>query len=248
MEDIYKYMANPLMLSRDTLPRLEKMVAEYPYFATARMLYLKNLALLNDSRFTKELQRTSIYVSDRKMLLMLIEEVRLIVEADKARPKQEQEDSFATIDKFLESHNNQLGDIYSDPAILFSPSVSTDYLTWLDKGQPVEIDENAPKLKHHAEISRFEQEIEAKALAGKMLIEWDSNPDAEPPQRMGEYAPTDDSYFTETLAKVYIRQRKYAKALETIKNISLKYPQKNIYFADQIRFLEKLIINEKNKN
>ncbi len=30
-----------------------------------------------------------------------------------------------------------------------------------------------------------------------------------------------------------------------IKNLSLKYPEKNVYFADQIRFLEKLIINTK---
>jgi len=27
----------------------------------------------------------------------------------------------------------------------------------------------------------------------------------------------------------------------------LKYPEKNAYFADQIRFLEKLIINTKSK-
>ena len=52
--------------------------------------------------------------------------------------------------------------------------------------------------------------------------------------------------FTESLAKIYIRQRKYAKALEIIRKLSLNNPEKNIYFADQIRFLEKLIINIKN--
>mgnify|MGYP006910457241 FL=1 len=36
------------------------------------------------------------------------------------------------------------------------------------------------------------------------------------------------------------------KALEIIKKLSLNYP-KNAYFADQIRFLEKLIINAKSK-
>ena len=55
----------------------------------------------------------------------------------------------------------------------------------------------------------------------------------------------DDSYFTETLARIYIKQKRYEKALQIIKNLSLKYPEKNIYFADQIRFLEKLIINTK---
>ena len=55
----------------------------------------------------------------------------------------------------------------------------------------------------------------------------------------------DDSYFTETLARIYVKQKRYDKALQIIKNLSLKYPEKNIYFADQIRFLEKLIINTK---
>lgn len=53
----------------------------------------------------------------------------------------------------------------------------------------------------------------------------------------------DESYFTETLAKIYVKQGRYEKALEIIKAISLKNPKKNAYFADQIRFLRKLIIN-----
>ena len=55
----------------------------------------------------------------------------------------------------------------------------------------------------------------------------------------------EDSCLTETLARIYIKQKRYDKALQIIKNLSLKYPEKNVYFADQIRFLEKLIINTK---
>src|SRR5574344_1654273 len=57
----------------------------------------------------------------------------------------------------------------------------------------------------------------------------------------------EETYFTETLAKIYIKQGRYSKALEIIRRLSLDYPKKNAYFADQIRFLEKLIINNKNK-
>ena len=56
-----------------------------------------------------------------------------------------------------------------------------------------------------------------------------------------------ENYFTETLAKIYVKQQRYDKALEIIKKLNLKYPKKNAYFADQIRFLEKLIINAKSK-
>ena len=56
-----------------------------------------------------------------------------------------------------------------------------------------------------------------------------------------------EGYFTETLARIYIKQGRYEKALEIIQRLNLNYPKKNAYFADQIRFLEKLILNNKNK-
>ena len=46
---------------------------------------------------------------------------------------------------------------------------------------------------------------------------------------------------------ISLKQQRYSKALEIIKKLNLKYPKKNAYFADQIRFLEKLIINTKSK-
>ncbi|MBO7050231.1 MAG: hypothetical protein J6W42_06410 [Bacteroidaceae bacterium] len=56
----------------------------------------------------------------------------------------------------------------------------------------------------------------------------------------------DDSYFTETLARIYLKQRRYGKALEIIRSLYLNFPNKSIYFADQIRYLDKLVrINQK---
>ena len=72
--------------------------------------------------------------------------------------------------------------------------------------------------------------------------------DEEQIEEEAETEELDDSYFTETLAKIYIKQRRYGKALEIIRKLNLKYPKKSIYFADQIRFLEKLVINEKIKS
>ena len=57
----------------------------------------------------------------------------------------------------------------------------------------------------------------------------------------------ENGYFTETLARIYIKQGRYSKALEIIQRLNLVYPKKNRYFADQIRFLEKLIINNNKK-
>ena len=63
----------------------------------------------------------------------------------------------------------------------------------------------------------------------------------EPEEEVGE------EYFTETLARIYIKQGRYSKALEIIRRLSLQVPKKNAYFADQIRFLEKVIINNSKK-
>jgi hypothetical protein len=52
----------------------------------------------------------------------------------------------------------------------------------------------------------------------------------------------DDSLLSESLAKIFIKQHRYERAYEIITNLSLNYPKKSIYFADQLRFLQKLII------
>ena len=40
--------------------------------------------------------------------------------------------------------------------------------------------------------------------------------------------------MTETLAKLYSKQGNIQKAVEAYKILSLKYPKKSIYFANQI--------------
>ncbi len=50
-----------------------------------------------------------------------------------------------------------------------------------------------------------------------------------------------ESSLSESLARIMIKNGNYQKALEIITEISLNNPKKSIYFADQIRFLKKLI-------
>ncbi len=51
--------------------------------------------------------------------------------------------------------------------------------------------------------------------------------------------------MTETLAKVYLEQKKYKKAIQAYKILSLKYPEKSGFFADRIRAVKRL--REENK-
>ena len=50
--------------------------------------------------------------------------------------------------------------------------------------------------------------------------------------------------MTETLAKIFVKQQKYNKAIQAYKILSLKYPEKSTLFADEIDKLKKL---KKNK-
>ena len=49
-----------------------------------------------------------------------------------------------------------------------------------------------------------------------------------------------ESLVTETLAKLYIEQENYEKAIQTYKILILKFPEKNSYFASAIKKLKKL--------
>ena len=49
-----------------------------------------------------------------------------------------------------------------------------------------------------------------------------------------------DELITETLAKIYLSQEKYNKAIKAYEILSLKYPKKSSFFANQINDIKKL--------
>jgi hypothetical protein len=239
---LYRLMEDFSLLNNETLPELKQLVDDYPYFHTARILYLKNLAILNDVRFGAELKKTAIYIPDRRMLYMLIEEVRLITGEPASEQPPGTNDPFELIDQFLD----KLGD-EPNPGIVLRQPPSSDY-TALITGNS-ENQTAATPFKHEDLINKFlkdEQQDPRHHWANE-----DDNTPYETPESIERLQNKDESqslgnsYFTETLARIFIKQKRYEKALEIIKNLSLNYPEKNIYFADQIRFLEKLIINIK---
>lgn len=59
---------------------------------------------------------------------------------------------------------------------------------------------------------------------------------------------SDGSLLSESLAHIFIKQHRYERAYEIISGLSLKFPKKSAYFADQLRFLQKLIINQRRLN
>lgn len=62
----------------------------------------------------------------------------------------------------------------------------------------------------------------------------------EPHHETGGGAPG----LSEGFARIMIKNHNYSKALEIIQAISLNNSEKSAYFADQIRFLRKLVLNQ----
>ena len=74
-----------------------------------------------------------------------------------------------------------------------------------------------------------------------------NKPQEEKPQHENlatPYAQAPEALMTETLAKVYLTQKNYSKAIKAYKILILKYPEKSGFFADQIRAVKKLIKTE----
>lgn len=241
---LQQWIRRPELLDRNSLYELRNLLARYPYFQTLRLLYLKNLYLLHDSSFGSELRKSVIYVPDRRRLFYLIEgEHRLTPPIDSEQseaptdvPQEGVDRTLALIEAFLAQ---------SDEAIQEDELPLTDYVTDYTAYLLRESDEPSsglplPQLRRQDLIDNFiEQESPTRSM--------DTPTEHSTDEATATSEVEEDFYFTETLAKIYIKQQKYEKALEIIKRLSLKTPRKNAYFADQIRFLEKLIINANSK-
>jgi len=237
-EEITGLMKGSIPYTKKTLSHLSDTIEKYPYFQTVRFLHTLNLLHLKDAHFLFDLRRAAIYVPDRKQLFFLIESGFFDPELIKALEEETLsfDSPFELIDAFLsENENDKKADL--EQAEIESSPLSSDYVSYFlsDKAE----NEETPPLQHQEVIDKF---LEKEAVSPLKIKLEQTTPEEELLEPLSE-SINDDSFFSETLAKIYIKQKKYDKALEIIRKLNLFYPEKNRYFADQIRFLEKLIIN-----
>lgn len=215
LNELTQYLEHPETLSATTLPEIEQLKSRFPYSAPLLFLYLYNLAVVRDVRYTAELQRWALYLPDRALLYGMAEKEMPLPMRTRSE-ECDDEDAFAYIDRFLEAQPS--GQTTEETAL--SPNtVHTDYLAMAGLSE-----EEGASLHPETESIQIEQIV---------------------PQE-GDDALQDEPLFTETLAKIYVSQGRYDKALSVYKSLNAKHPEKSVYFADQIRFIERLVENNEN--
>ncbi len=107
----------------------------------------------------------------------------------------------------------------------------------VDRTQSTEIQSEAPVIPSH--------EIEKKLDMIDNFIK--ANPKITPVktdtsswENLGKKTTEAPGLMTETLARVYLEQKKYSKAIQAYEILILKYPEKSAYFADLISEIKDL--------
>jgi tetratricopeptide (TPR) repeat protein len=258
---------------------LETVLAEFPYFQSARAIHLKGLYNQNSFRYNQELKKTAAYSTDRSVLFEFITS-----------------EDFTSIQKaFLEEKEAAINDIIVNQyKIVISekleihPKANTleqSILSSIQIAEPESVADDTPQ-EASTVVEEKTETIEAKLEIGKPLEfskqekhsfqEWLQLAKITPIERENETpepeideekkkkselidkfiesnpkiisvknAPVspinidkpsqDNSYLmTETLAKVYLEQKKYQKAIQAYEILILKYPEKSSFFADRI--------------
>ena len=247
--DLIELTKHPERMDRDTLYELRSQVALYPYHQTLRLLMLQNLYLLHDPGFDEELRRAAIYITDRRVLFNLVEAAHYQHPSHQNTPSTPNTPTPSS--RTTELINSFLDTIPQEEAAPRKrrptpADAAIDYVAYLldtEGDTPQEEAESVPEMRGQDLIDTFINADKGRFTLSDVPLPADDTPKEpeEPEEEVGE------EYFTETLARIYIKQGRYSKALEIIRRLSLQVPKKNAYFADQIRFLEKVIINNSKK-
>jgi len=240
---------------------LENIVLQFPYFQAVRALHLKGLFNQESFRYNYELKKTAAYTTDRTILFEFItsdnftaiqqekideiqksllnievhhmEEVIVLPQIETIAPEEEKVE-LEVIEKTSEE-KLEIG-----KPLPFTPTERHSFQEWLQltKFSPIDRENEAINPQIEAEkqkkIDIIDKFIEAnpKIAPVKDLTKTPANitKSVEEPTHL----------MTETLAKVYLEQKKYNKAIQAYEILILKYPEKSSFFADRINEIKNL--------
>ena len=251
--DFSRVIANPSLLKDSDTNNLTSITDEFPYFQAARVLHLKGLKNNESFMYNKSLKITAAYATDRSILFDFItSEVFLQNTISELIKNDNEELKDININSFIDLSDSPISNLddYSqeteDEDIIleigkpfeFKKDESYSFNQWLQltKIKPIDRadEKNYSKDKREKNIETINKFIEKNPKISPVkpkepIIDLSETNSIEP-----------ESLMTETLARIYLEQKNYAKAIQSYKILILKYPEKSVLFADQIKAIEKL--------
>ncbi|PHR69658.1 MAG: hypothetical protein COA67_09615 [Lutibacter sp.] len=236
---------NPQEINKEHTKQLEDVIIAFPYFQSARALYLKGLKNHDSFRYNQTLKTTAAFTTDRSVLFEFItssfftddtqtpEEIDVVdVESIEVIHKKLADTSITSEEKksieFLEI--GKPIEFKNDESHSFNEWLQLSSFKPIKRGQKTEPQEE----KHEEKVDLVDQFI-AKNPKIKPIKKEAYNP------MVLKNEPIDyNTLMTETLAKVYLEQKKYKNAIKAYRILSLKYPEKSSIFAHRIKAIKLL--------
>jgi hypothetical protein len=215
----------PESIQKEDLSRLDDLCAEYPYCSSLHKLRLKALKDANSETYNQELKMTAAIAGNRTLLFEYITQesfkapLKELIEQVKQKPAE-------TLDlgKPLEFDHTETHS--------FSEWLKLSQVKPIDRSQQPNRDEKLNPVEKTNKIVDFIAKVTKKERPKKEFFS--------PSQMAQQSLEENNTLMTETLAKVYLEQGHYNKAITAYEILSLKYPQKSGLFADQIKAIKQI--------
>jgi len=212
-------LQNPSEINKEQIGFINSLIKDFPFFQSSRAIYLKVLKNSESFKYNQELKLTAAYTTDRSILFDFITSNEF--QQEKIVFNKNELKSAELFNKKKKKSKDQIVEFKKDEMHTFSE--------WLTVSKFKPIDRNSKKK---------EENILNKFISSNHKItpnnEIDKNYDLDV-----VYEDDHNNLMTETLAKLYLSQKNYEKAIQSYKILSLKFPKKSSYFADQIKKIKK---------
>ena len=205
---------------------LENIIFEFPYFQLAYAIYLKSLKIQDQFNFDLILKKTAILSSRRKLIFNWIENTENNLFKILERSKKVKIKDFKGLENQIEGIPQTDESTEEEQKMLFVDWV----LSYTNSEKEIE---NRPLESKIEIIDSFLEKNPKITNRKKKSDEQDFL------NLASDIKFNKSELMTETLAKIYVKQKKIKKALYAYKILSLKYPEKSSFFANQIKKLQK---------
>ena len=260
----YQYLYYPELLDDRSLLEIEKIIIEYPYFQSAHLLHVKNLSNQGHISFHRELKRSAVWITNRKKLFYLLDNRVLlpIGKDDQQETPTSLLDNIEIIDftalteatSFESKHDsdsNKENDDELSRLIKIGSAQAASHFAVSDKVDLEDFKKTFGKNRDEKSVTTDETDnkdhrrnlIDDFIIKQPRIVSKGNTDDYESPP-IEEPAYEEPAMITDTLAKIYMKQEKYDKAILAYEKLSLKYPEKNSYFVGQIKKIKQLINNK----